>query len=222
MKSEIIDHFQKTWKSYDEWYDGHQALYRSELAALKKTVPSGAGLEIGVGTGRFAAPLRVRFGLDPAINMLKLAKKRGIRVVQGIGERLPFKDESFDFVQIVFVIEFVDNLLFFLREAVRTIRPSGALILGFIDRDSQWGRYYARDPSHRKYFHPPSVEEILKIFKKTGLEFQEASQTLFQPPPDISKKEEPKSGFGEGGFIILKARRRIFEPDPSQKPNSDL
>ncbi|MGQ9673958.1 MAG: hypothetical protein ACUVV5_12660, partial [Candidatus Aminicenantales bacterium] len=61
MKREIIDHHQKTWKSYDEWYDKHPALYQSELAALRKVVPSGTGLEIGVGTGRLAVPLAVRF-----------------------------------------------------------------------------------------------------------------------------------------------------------------
>jgi len=207
MKGEIIDHFEKTWKDYDGWYDAHPALYQSELAALKPLVPSGAGLEIGAGTGRFAAPLAVRFGLDPAIHMLQLAKKRGILVVQGLGESLPFRDESFDFVQIVFVIEFVDDLVSFLREAVRTIRRNGALILGFIDRDSPWGQYYARNPSHRRHFHPPSPEEILGIFDKTGLEFREACQTLFQPPPDLNKKENSKRGFGQGGFVVLKATK---------------
>jgi len=207
MKGEIIEHFEKTWKDYDGWYDAHPALYQSELAALKPLVPSGAGLEIGAGTGRFAAPLAVRFGLDPAIHMLQLAKKRGILVVQGLGESLPFRDESFDFVQIVFVIEFVDDLVSFLREAVRTIRRNGALILGFIDRDSPWGQYYARNPSHRRHFHPPSPEEILGIFDKTGLEFREACQTLFQPPPDLNKKENSKRGFGQGGFVVLKATK---------------
>ncbi len=221
MKREIVDHFEKTWKDYDEWFDGHRALYQSELAALKMAVPPGVGLEIGVGTGRFAAPLGARFGLDPAIAMLRQAKKRGVLVVQGFGESLPFKDESFDFIQIVFVIEFVDNVLLFIREAVRTIKLGGALILGFIDKDSEWGRYYARDPSHAEYFHPPSVEDILRIFEKTGLEFQGAHQSLFQLPPDIRNKEEPKSGFGEGGFIVLKARKRIFEPDLSQQHKAD-
>ena len=208
MKREIVDHFEKTWKSYDEWFDGHQALYQSELAALKKVVPSGAGLEIGVGTGRFAAALAVRFGLDPAIHMLQLAKKRGILVVQGLGESLPFKDECFDFVQIVFVIEFVDDLVSFLGEAVRTLRKNGALILGFIDRESPWAQYYTRDLSHRRYFHPPSPKKVLGIFDKIGLEFREACQTLFQPPPDLSKKENPKRGFGQGGFVVLKATKR--------------
>ena len=207
MKRDIVDHFEKTWKSYDEWFDGHQALYQTELTALKKVVPSGAGLEIGVGTGRFAAPLGVRFGLDPAIHMIRLAKNRGLLAVQGLGESLPFKDECFDFVQIVFVIEFVDDPVSFLREAVRTIRRNGALILGFIDRESPWGQYYARDPSHRRHFHPPSPQEVLDIFNKIGLEFREACQTLFQPPPDLSKKENPRRGFGRGGFVVLKATK---------------
>jgi ubiquinone/menaquinone biosynthesis C-methylase UbiE len=205
MDREIIDHFQKTWKDYDGWYDAHPALYQSELAALKKVVLSGTGLEIGVGTGRFAAPLGVRFGLDPAINMLRLAKKRGILVVQGLGESLPFRDESFDFVQIVFVIEFVDHPLLFLKEAARTIRRNGALILGFIDPDSPWGKYYERHSPLKESFHPPPPGEVIKILGGVGLEFQEAYQTLFQPPPDISNKEEPRSGFGEGGFVVLKA-----------------
>ena len=209
MKREIIGHFQKTWKDFDEWFDAHRALYLSELAALKKAAPTGTGLEIGVGTGRFAAPLAVRFGLDPAINMLKLAKKRKIQVVQGFGENLPFRNESFHFVQIVFVIEFVADLLPFLKEAARTIKRNGVLILGFIDKNSQWGLYYARDPTHRKFFHPPSPEEILSILKKVGLEFEEAFQTLFQPPPDIEHEEEPRSGFGQGGFLVLKARKRL-------------
>jgi ubiquinone/menaquinone biosynthesis C-methylase UbiE len=113
MRKGIVDHYQKTWKDYDEWYDTHPELYESELAVLKKVVPSGTGLEIGVGTGRFAAALAVRFGLDPAINMLKLAQKRGIQVVQGFGENLPFKNKVFHFIQIVFLIEFVDDPVIF-------------------------------------------------------------------------------------------------------------
>jgi len=208
MRKEIIDHYQKTWRDYDEWYDTHPALYESELAALKKVIPSGTGLEIGVGTGRFAAPLAVRFGLDPAINMLKLAKKRKIQVVQGFGENLPFKNESFHFIQIAFVMEFVDDPLHFLRGAARTLQKNGAIILGFIDKNSEWGQYYIRNSSRRKFFHPPSPGEILEIFKSIGLEFQEAWQTLFQPPPDIKHEEEPKRGFGQGGFVVLKAIKK--------------
>jgi SAM-dependent methyltransferase len=152
--------------------------------------------------------------------MLRAAQKRGLLVVQGLGENLPFLDESFDFVQIVFVIEFIDNLLLFLGEAARTIRKNGALILGFIDRDSPWGRYYARDPSHRRYFHPPSPEELLGIFEDVGLEFRKAFQTLFAPPPDLNQKEEPEPGFGRGGFVVLMATKKhgVTSVSPGRDP----
>ncbi|MGB7297386.1 MAG: class I SAM-dependent methyltransferase [Candidatus Aminicenantales bacterium] len=219
MTKQIIGHFEKTWKEYDGWYETHPALYQSELTALRQIIPSGAGLEIGVGTGRFAVPLGVRFGLDPAIHMLQLAKRRRILVVQGLGESLPFRDESFDFVQIVFVLEFIDQPNFFLKEAARSLGRGGSLILGFIDRETRWGQYYVQDPSHRHHFHPPSPKEILTIFDDIGLEFQAAFQTLFQPPPDITQKENPRRGFGEGGFVVMKATKNNAE-FPSSRKNS--
>jgi ubiquinone/menaquinone biosynthesis C-methylase UbiE len=208
MKKAIVGHYENTWKDYDEWYESHPALYRSELAALRPVVPSGAGLEIGVGTGRFAAPLGVRFGLDPAIQMLRLAQKRGVLAVQGLGENLPFRDESFDFVQIVFVLEFIEHPRSFLKEAARSLRQGGSLILGFINRESRWGQYTVQDPSHRDHFHPPSPQEMLRIFNKIGLEFRESFQTLFQAPPDIGEEEEPAAGFEKGGFVVLTATKK--------------
>jgi len=208
MSIEKIRTYDKTWKEYDEWYDTHQALYQSQIKALKKIVPSGQGLEIGVGTGRFASPLTVRFGLDPSLNMLKLAKQRNIKVVLGFGESLPFKNESFNFVTIVYTIELVDDPLRFLKEAVRTLKKRGSLILGMLDRESSWGKFYKQKAAQSKYYNVFrffSPEEILQIFKKLPLEYKVAFQTQFHPPPDIKDIEEPKKGFGQGGFVVLKA-----------------
>ena len=208
MSIEKIRTYDKTWKEYDGWYDTHQALYQSQIKALKKIVLSGQGLEIGVGTGRFASPLAVRFGLDPSLNMLKLAKQRNIKVVLGFGESLPFKNESFNFVTIVYTIELVDDPLRFLKEAVRTLKKRGALILGMLDRESSWGKFYKQKAAQSKYYNVFrffSPEEILQIFKKLPLEYKVAFQTQFHPPPDIKDIEEPKKGFGQGGFVVLKA-----------------
>jgi len=60
---------------YDQWYERNKFVYLSELEALKKVVPKkGKGLEIGVGTGRFAEPLGISYGLDPSEKMLEIAK----------------------------------------------------------------------------------------------------------------------------------------------------
>lgn len=209
MSEDIVEHFQKSWREYDDWYDAHPALYQTELAALKKAVPRrGTGLEVGVGTGRFAAPLSIRIGLDPSLGMLGLARRKGIQVVQGFGEALPFRSGRFDFVLIVFVLEFVDDLRGFLGEAARVLSHQGSLIAGFIDRDSAWGRHFHSTSSARRFFHPPSPVELIGVLESVGLEFRISWQTLFGPPPDILREEEPRAGFGEGGFVVFKAIKK--------------
>ncbi len=50
----------------------------------------GKGVEIGVSTGRFAEPLGIEIGVEPSKRMRETAKKRGIQVVGGIPEKVPF------------------------------------------------------------------------------------------------------------------------------------
>ncbi len=206
--TELIAHFQETWKQYDAWYDAHPALYATEVAAVRKAVPRGRGLEIGVGTGRFAAPLSIRFGADPSLNMLRPARRRGVIVVQGLGEALPFKSGSFDVALVVFVLEFVKNHRPFLRESARVLGRGGSLVIGIIDRDTAWGRYFAEKSALGRFFDPPSPHDLLGLLESLGLEPGATYQALFSPPPDLAAVEEPRPGFGEGGFVVVKALKR--------------
>lgn len=140
--------------------------------------------------------------------MLKLARKRNIDVVQGFGEDLPFKNDIFNSITIVYTIELVDDPLHCLREAVGTLKKRGALILGILDRTSSWGKFYQQKKSEskfHKFFRADSPEEILQILKTIPVEFREAAQALFHAPPCVQKIEEPGKGYGQGGFVILKA-----------------
>ncbi len=70
-------------RRYDEWFARHEAAYLSELLAVRTLLPwQGKGLEIGVGTGRFAAPLGVAFGVDPAAPALAYARERATNGVR--------------------------------------------------------------------------------------------------------------------------------------------
>lgn len=207
MSREIAKYYDRNWQEYEEWIKAHPHIHQSELIAFKKVVPSGVGLEIGVGTGRLASALSVRFGLDPSRNMLKLAQKRKISVVQGCGENLPFKKESFHFVLIVYTIELTDDAFRFLKEAVRTLKRRGVLILGIANRESSWGKFYEQEAA-RGFWRFYSIEEILHYFKKVSVEFQQAFHTHFHAPPDIQGIEEPKKGFGEGGLVVFKGVRQ--------------
>ena len=49
--------FDAYWSRYEAGFQNHEAAYLSELLALRAFVPWwGLGVEIGVGSGRFAAP----------------------------------------------------------------------------------------------------------------------------------------------------------------------
>lgn len=58
-------------------------------------------LEIGVGTGRFAMHFPHVIGIDPSLNALKMAERRGVKTVRANGEHLPFEDETFGCILIV-------------------------------------------------------------------------------------------------------------------------
>lgn len=135
--------FDKYYKKYDAWYEKNRFAYLSELRALRKVLPEGGkGLEIGVGTGRFAAPLGITNGIDPARNMIKIARERGVNARLGSGESLPFKNSSFNYVAIVITLCFVKDPRKVLEESGRVLKRKGTIIIGIIDKDSFLGRFY--------------------------------------------------------------------------------
>ncbi|MGB9668149.1 MAG: ubiquinone/menaquinone biosynthesis methyltransferase, partial [Thermosulfidibacteraceae bacterium] len=73
--------------------------------------------------------------LDPAINMLFLAKEKALKknvvvsIVLGEGENLPFKDESFDGITIAFGIRNVENRHRVLKEFYRVLKDNGVVVI---------------------------------------------------------------------------------------------
>ena len=193
---------------YDKWFEHHYIAYLSELLALRAFVPCGGrGLEIGVGGGRFAAPLGIVTGVDPAPAMLALAAGRGVEAVRGYAEALPFAAHSFDHALVVTTLCFVDSPPRMLAEARRVLRPGGRLVIGFIDRSSPLGRdYLVRSAESTFYrdakFH--SAEELGALLETAGFTIEAWAQTLVQSDPAVIEPVRP--GHGEGSFVIVVAR----------------
>jgi len=202
--------FDKYYKKYDTWYDRNKFAYLSELQAIKKVLPKiGKGLEVGVGTGRFAASLGITAGVDPSRNMLRVAKQRGIKVRLCSGERLPFKNFAFDYVAIIITICFVKNPLKVLKEAKRVLRKSTRIIIGIIDKDSFLGKSYRKKKSmfykQANFFSPKEVADLLK---QAGFNRLSYYQTVFKLPNRINSIEKPQKGFGKGGFVVISGKKR--------------
>ena len=74
----MTDTFEAYAQEYDDWFVRHEVVYRAELAAVESLLPAtGQGLEIGVGTGRFAGPLGIKVGVEPARAMAEIARNQG-------------------------------------------------------------------------------------------------------------------------------------------------
>jgi len=209
MTEKIVDLYDSSYRTYDKWYDDNKFAYISEVEALKRVIPKkGEGLEIGVGTGRFAAPLGIRYGIDPSRKMIQLAKKRGVKTQLGFGECLPFADACFDYVAIINTLCFVENPRKTIAEAHRVIKTNGKLIVGFIDRDSFLGRTY-RTAQSRFYEHANflTVEEMKQLIEGVQFSLLSFYQTIFQLPKKILSVDMPKKGYGTGGFIVIAAEK---------------
>ncbi|HEA26099.1 MAG TPA: class I SAM-dependent methyltransferase, partial [Ectothiorhodospiraceae bacterium] len=135
-----ITPFEQLAHKYDEWFDIYPFVYDSELEAIRGLLPeSGTGLEVGVGTGRFAEPLGIFIGIEPSRSMGKMAQDRGIEIIDAVAESLPLPDESFDYILFVTTVCFLDSMAQAFREALRVLKSSGAILIGLIDRESPIG-----------------------------------------------------------------------------------
>ena len=89
---EGVEPFRSHHRRYDEWFQRHEVAYLSELLAVRALLPwQGNGLEIGVGTERFAGPLGVTFGIDPESPHLAMRESAGSVWLPGLRRRCPFR-----------------------------------------------------------------------------------------------------------------------------------
>ncbi|MDD2738659.1 MAG: class I SAM-dependent methyltransferase [Methylomonas lenta] len=201
--------FETHHQRYEAWFDKHEAAYISELLALRPFVPwVGKGLEIGVGSGRFAAPLGVQEGVDPSRAMLLHAAERGSKVVQGVAENLPFATGSFDYALVVTTICFVDSAAKMLAEAHRVLKPGGRLVIGFIDRESNLGQDYLRHQAESVFYREAtffSADEVEGLLLETGFSIDDWGQTLLCPLAEIREIETLRAGRGQGAFVVVAA-----------------
>jgi len=200
--------FDDNTSRYEMWFSRNEATYLSELEAIRDMLPGGRGVEIGVGTGLFAAPLGIKTGIEPSKNMRRIASERGIEVLDGVAEDLPFSDGSFDFALMVTTICFVDDINASFREARRVLKPEGSLIVAFVDRESPLGMKYQEHRMESEFYMDATfftVDELVYSLKKAGFMKFMFNQTIFHEPELIDDVEPFREGYGEGSFVVIRA-----------------
>jgi len=200
-----IDPFEKHSDKYDAWFDENYEAYQTELEVIRCLLPSpdAEGLEVAVGSGKFAAPLGIRVGVEPSTRMAERAEQQGIHVHRNVAEDLPFGDNEFEFVLMVTTICFVDDILRSFREAWRVLKPKGCIIVGFVDRESELGRHYMAIRDTNVFYRDAtffSASEVLRHLTEAGFGDFTLKQALIPEEP----AGRIQDGSGRGAFVGIK------------------
>jgi SAM-dependent methyltransferase len=120
-----------------DWYDGEFQPAPLESETWETLVrllgdPAGSLVDIGCGTGGYAAALAKRgwdvTGVDVSEDMLRRAGARGVRTVRADATALPLEDASFDAAISIFTHTDVDDFGTAVREVVRVLRPGAPFV----------------------------------------------------------------------------------------------
>ena len=133
------------WERHATWWretftNGADLEYELQILPLAESHLAGAArvLDLGSGEGHLARRLvragserEIVVGLEPSSAQLASAAGQGggPDYVRGVGERLPFRDGSFDGVVCCLVIEHSADPDVLLAEAVRVLAPGGRFVL---------------------------------------------------------------------------------------------
>ncbi|MDP8241549.1 MAG: class I SAM-dependent methyltransferase [Candidatus Celaenobacter antarcticus] len=203
--------FDKNLSLYEEWFVLNKFVYRSELKAVEKAIPKNEqGFEIGIGSGFFAQPFDIKEGIEPSKKMREKAKERNIKALDAVAENLPYPDESWDFALMITTICFVDDIMKSFQEASRVLNKNGHLIIGFVDKDSPVGKIYLEFQNKSIFYKEATffgTEEVHKLLQQAGFKIEETYQTVFGKLDEITEVQKVLDGYGDGSFIVIKAKK---------------
>ena len=179
------DSARESWKypAFEAAFRGSEADVRSRLETY---VPLYAGasdvLDIGCGRGEFLELLRAASvtsrGLDLNLEMVEICRARGLDVAHGdaLSHLRGLPDESLGGLFAAQVVEHLppDDLLAFLNEAQRVLRPGAAIALETINVACWYAFFqsYIRDITHARPLHPETLQYLVTASGFTGAEVQ--------------------------------------------------
>ena len=117
-----------------DWYDATcaQSSFTTGIAVRLLGDPHGHLLDVGCGTGAHTVAFSRHgwdvTGADLSTDQLRLARERGVDVVQADATALPFDDASFDAVISMWTHTDIDDFGAAIGEIARVLRPGGPFV----------------------------------------------------------------------------------------------
>jgi ubiquinone/menaquinone biosynthesis C-methylase UbiE len=137
-------------------------------------------LDIGCGTGgttKFLKTYGEVVGLEANPLARSLAQKRGLKIIAGTAEKLPFEKETFDVVTIFDVLyhQHIESDIKVLKEAYRVLKPQGYLVV------TDCALPFLKSPhdeimqARERY----TKKELTQKIEKAGFKVEKASYVFF-------------------------------------------
>ena len=223
-----------------EAYDATRALPADEMRVLLDSLHATINhyreiLDVGVGTGRFAAPLQDMgfevYGVDISDKMMKEARKKGLRhLIKGDVSNLPFRAKTFDAAVIVHVLHLVQDPSKVLEEVARVTRHTIVSPVERVD-GPRFRLFYAQllekaghstvhfelgEEALSRIIPPAEMIHVLERERKINVEEELAfferrlSSITWDVPDDVHSR------------IIAEMRSKFGEPSISQKSSLEI
>ena len=178
----LEEYDQSTWSDYTlaEYGEG---LEKGNDRFLRYMANWETLLDLGGGDGVYSAPaakiVRDVYCVDPSLIALQKMTSREIPnlyPVNAAGESLPFQDDFFDGVFLLFAIEHLENAAPMLGEIYRVLKPQGNLVIATANKCNYWayrsarsflsrGQVKRRDPTE---IHIYSLNELEKTLERNN------------------------------------------------------
>lgn len=215
-KEKKVHHvFEKIYEQYDSMnsiisFNRHKA-WRKDVMKEMNVQKGKKALDVCTGTGDWAISLAREvgqkgevIGLDFSKNMLKVAKNKKeeldlqqLSFVYGNAMKLPFEDNSFDYVTIGFGLRNVPDYMTVLQELHRVIKPAGKVVCLETSQPTLIGfrqLYYL-------YF-----KFIMPLFGKILAKSYDEYTWLHDSAKDFPDKELLKQMFLDAGFSDVRVK----------------
>lgn len=137
------------------WFLGRRRIFLRLLRRYMMPQETALILDVGCGTGTalgYLSPYGRGVGVDIERSALEYSRRRGIRsVVQSAASNLAFKDDTFDLICALDILEHVDDDSRAWRECYRTCKPGGLVLITVPAYRFLWGRQDEISRHRRRY-----------------------------------------------------------------------
>lgn len=188
MTETIIEDKGLKTKKYSDFYTTTfgKTILEKELVILNREL-SGCQRVLSIGCGPAIHELELTklnsslevICVEPSDMMLKEAQQllKDMKLIQGIAEQLPLKNEMFDCVYFLTSFEFIKDSMRTLKETSRVLKPGGALLL-LISNFKSW--YFQKEHAESNSYFESKIEHFdnTKLNEIISKQFKISSVTL--------------------------------------------